>query len=80
MTYRSSLDVGERTVGVGSARLSVGSFQNDEFGSYTLYAYKDSTGYIVLTSSEKTIVIGMRNPSDIQAVYDTILERMGDKE
>lgn len=37
--YRKDLDVGVRTNGFGSARLLMGIFQNDEFGSYTLYAY-----------------------------------------
>lgn len=79
VTYRNNIDAGERTAGVGSARLSVGRFQNDEFGSYTLYAYTDSTEYIVLISDGKTFVIGMRNAADTQTVYDTILERMGEK-
>ncbi len=75
--YRKDLDVGERTNGVGSVRLSLGNFQNKEFGSYTLYAYKGAEGYIVLTSDGKTLVIGMNNAKDTQIIYDTILERMG---
>ena len=35
--YRTNLDAGVRTNGFGSVRLSLGNFQNDEFGSYTLY-------------------------------------------
>ena len=59
VAYRSDLDIAERTNGFGSAKLSIGTFQNEEFGSYTLYAYKDAKEFIVLTIDRKTLVIGM---------------------
>ena len=59
VTYRSDLDIGEWTNGFGSAKLSIGTFQNEEFGSCTLYAYKDARAFIVLTIDGKTLVIGM---------------------
>lgn len=76
ITYRKDLDVGVRTSGFGSARLSMGIFQNEEFGSYTLYAYTGAKEFIVLTSDEKTLVIGMRDAEDTQAIYDTMLSRI----
>ena len=75
--YRRDLDVGVRTNGFGSARLSMGIFQNEEFGLYTLYAYTGAKEFIVLTSDEKTLVIGMRDTKDTQAIYDTMLEKIG---
>ena len=42
VAYRSVLDIGERTNGFGSAKLSIGTLQNEEFGSCTVYAYKDA--------------------------------------
>ena len=59
VTYRSDLDIGERTNGFGFAKLSIGTFQNEEFGSCTVYAYKDAKEFIVLTIDGKTLVIGM---------------------
>lgn len=76
--YRRDLDVGVRTNGFGSARLSMGTFQNEEFGSYTLYAYTGAKEFIVLTSDGKTLVIGMSDAKDTESIYDTILERCWD--
>lgn len=76
--YRKDLDVGVRTNGFGSARLSMGIFQNDEFGSYTLYAYTGAEEFIVLTSGTKILVIGMSDVEDTKAIYDTMLERISE--
>lgn len=75
--YRGDLDVGMRTNGFGSAKLSLGIFRNDEFGSYTLYADTGAEEYVVLTSGTKTLVIGMRDAGDTRAIYDTLLEKTG---
>lgn len=74
--YRKDLDAGIRTNGFGSPRLSLGAFQNDEFGSYTLYAYTDAKEFIVLTSGTKTLVIGMSDSKATQDIYDTILGKI----
>lgn len=74
--YRKDLDVGVRTSGLGSPKLLMGIFQNDEFNSYTLYSYTGAKEYIVLTSGEKTLVIGMSDPKETQAIYDALLEKV----
>ena len=71
------LDVGVRTSGFGSPRLSMGLFQNDEFGSYTLYSYTGAKEHIVLTSGEKTLVIGMSDTDETQAIYEALIEKVG---
>lgn len=75
---RGDLDVGVRTNGFGSPRLSMGIFQNDEFGSYTLYAYTGAKEYIVLRSEAKTLVIGMKDAEATQTIYHTMLEKIGE--
>ncbi len=77
--YRKDLDVGIKTNGFNSAKLLMGVFQNEEFGAYTLYAYTGATEFVVLTSGEKTLVIGMRDTKDTQALFDTISEKIGGK-
>ena len=74
--YRKNLDVGVRTSGFGSPRLSMGIFRNDEFGSYTLYSYTGAKEYIVLTSGEKTLVIGMSDTEETQEIYDAMIEKV----
>ena len=73
--YRKDLDPGLRTSGFSSARLSLGIFQNDDFGSYTLYAYTGAEEYIVLTSGEKTLVIGLADAEETQVVYHALLAK-----
>lgn len=75
MEYREDLDPGLRTSGFASARLSLGIFQNDEFGVYTLYAYTGAEEYIVITSGEKTLVIGLADAEETQSVYHALLAK-----
>lgn len=75
--YRNDFDVGVRTNGFGSTRLSMGIFENEEFGSYTLYAYTGAKEFVVLTSEGKTLVIGMRDTNDTKAIYDAISDKLG---
>ncbi len=75
--YRKDFDVGIRTNGFGSARLSMGIFENEEFGSYTLYAYTDAKEFIVISSEGKTLVVGMRDTDELKAIYGTILQKIG---
>ena len=75
--YRKDLDVGVRTNGFGSPKLSMGIFQNDEFGSYTLYSYTGAKEHIVLTSGEKTLVIGMSDTDETKAIYEALMEKVG---
>lgn len=78
--YRKDFDVGVRTYGFSSARLSMGIFQNEEFSSYTLYAYTGAKEFIVLTSEEKILVIGMRDTKDTQEIYNTVIGKMNEYE
>ncbi len=76
--YRKDLDTGTRTGGFGSARLLLGNFQNEEFGSYTLYADADAEEFVVLTSDGKTLVIGLRDTKELQKIYDGIAGKLGE--
>jgi len=67
---------GVRTFGFGSARLSLGSFKNEEFGAYTLYAQTGSNACLLLRSDGKLLAIGMRSPEALQAVYAELLARI----
>ncbi len=73
LAYREDFDAGVRTYGFGSPRLSMGTFQNDEFGSYTLYAYTGAKECIVLEVGGKTLVIAMKDTDETRALYQAIL-------
>ena len=74
--YSKDLKVGMRASGFASARLSLGIFENEEFGAYTLYAYTGAEEFVVLTSSDgDTLVIGLGDEKETEAVYKALLEK-----
>ena len=76
LVYRDDIDIGTRSNGFGSPKLLMGTFQNDEFGSYTLYAYAESKEYMVLEIDRKILVIGMKDADETQAIYQSILAKL----
>ncbi len=74
--YRDSLEVGVRTNGWGSPRLSMGTFSNGEFGRYTLYAYTDCEAYVVLTQDEHVLVIGGKDAAATKEIYHALSEKL----
>lgn len=75
--YRESFDIGSRYMGFGSIRLSTGTFQNEEFGRYTLYAYTQGEGAVVLKKGDQTLVIVAKTVKETKAIYDTLIARIG---
>ncbi len=76
LEYREHFDAGMRTYGFSSARLSLGTFQNDEFGNYTLYAYTGNKSAVVLKSEEKVLVIKGKTDSKTKEIYQELLEKV----
>lgn len=76
VAYRESFDAGSREMGFGSARLSTGTFKNEEFGRYTLYAYTNGEGAVVLKKGEKTLVIVGKNAEETKMIYETLKEKV----
>lgn len=75
--YRESFDAGSREMGFGSPRLSMGTFQNDEFGRYTIYAYTQGEGAVVLKRGDKVLVIVAKTAAETKAIYDTLVAKIG---
>lgn len=74
---RDDLDFGVRNYGFGSAKLSIGNFKNDEFGSYTLYAYTACDSAVVIKSGDQVLVITGQDAAQTHALYNTLKEKMG---
>lgn len=74
--YRASESRGVRTMGYGSARLLMGTFQNDEFGLYTRYSYTGCPSAVVLKSGKKTLVLSGRNDAETQEIYEELTKRV----
>lgn len=73
---RESFDIGSREMGFGSPRLSMGTFKNEEFGRYTLYAYTGGQGAVVLKQGDKVLVIVAKTAEETKAIYDTLVEKI----
>ena len=74
--YRESFDAGFREMGFASARLSTGTFQNEEFGRYTLYAYTQGEGAVILKQGDKTLVLVGQTQADTLEIYNTLAEKI----
>ena len=70
--YRVTKVDGQRINGVGSAKLLLGTFKNDEFGVYTRYTYTKDTHSVVLKANGKTIVISTGDEQQTRALYERI--------
>ncbi len=75
--YREEPVPGSRTGGLGSFRLLLGSFRNQEFGYYTRYTYTDCDACVVLTERGKTIVLGGEDAAATRAIYDALRGHTG---
>ena len=76
--YRDSFDIGQREMGFGSPRLSTGMFHNEEFGRYTLYAYTNGEGCVVLRKGEEVLVIVLKTAEETRAIYDVLASKIPD--
>ncbi|MBE6537335.1 MAG: hypothetical protein E7673_05210 [Ruminococcaceae bacterium] len=74
--YRVNTDKGMRVVGFASARLLLGMFKNDEFGSYTRFSYVGCDDDIILTVGERKIAISAKNEAETRALYQALLEKL----
>lgn len=75
--YREDGVPGSRANGVGSARLLVGMFQNEEFGNYTRYTYTNSKPCVMLEVEGKILVINGIDEAATKAIYDTLKAKIG---
>jgi len=75
MEYREEFDAGYRAFGFGTPRLSMGTFQNDEFSFYTLYAYTGCKACVVMEVEDKILVLGGRNREETRAIYEELMGR-----
>jgi len=74
--YRESFDIGHREMGFGSPRLSTGTFKNNEFGRYTLYAYTNGEGCVILRQGDNVLVIVGKTAEETKGIYDSLASKI----
>ena len=75
--YRENFDIGSRYMGFNSARLSTGTYKNEEFDQYTLYAYTGGQGAVVLKKDDQILVIVAKTAAETKAIYDVLAAKIG---
>ena len=76
--YRESFDKGSRLFGFGSPRLSMGSFQNEEFGRYDIISYTGCKAIVIITSTNgEKLALNLSDKEATYELYENILERVG---
>lgn len=73
--YRESCDVGLRTNGFGSPRLLMGTFENDEFGTYTRYSYTKCDAAVVMDIDGRILVIGGEDTESTKEIYNQLIQK-----
>ncbi len=76
LSYRDDCPAGVRVGGFGSFRLSLGSFQNDEFGNYTRYAYTACPACVVAEIDGRILAINGRDEDATLRLYEALLARI----
>jgi hypothetical protein len=76
MELRQDFMIGMRVMGFSSPRLSTGTYQNEELGNYTLYAYTGCDTAILIRSGSNWLVINAETPEETTALYQTLLEKI----
>ncbi len=74
--YREGNVSGERTSGFGSARLLLGYFKNEEFGTYTRFTYTDPESCVVVCTENRTLVFSGRTEAETRELYNRLLEKI----
>ena len=75
--YREGNVDGTRTYGVGSFRLLMGTFENEEFGTYTRYTYYRPEACVILSVNGKTLVLSGSSAESTRSLYDTLVKKTG---
>ena len=78
VTWCDHDDPGSRTNGYGSLTLLMGTFRNDEFGSYERYSAANGKVSVVIGTAEGTLVIGGKTEAETRAVYDELTARISE--
>ncbi len=74
--YSQNTNHGIRVSGFNSARLLMGSFRNEEYGNFTIYAYTGCDAAVLLRSGDRLLIIGGKTPEATLELFESIKERI----
>ena len=68
-------DVGMRVYGFNSAKFNLGSYKNNEFGNYTIYAYTQCPSCVVIKINGKVLAFNGIDEEQTRSIYNEIYSR-----
>ena len=77
VTYREDFETGGKRVGVDSLQLNEGTFENREFGEYTIYSYARCEDFVVMETTKGVVAVNGKTPEETRKLYEKILEASG---
>ena len=75
--YREGNVDGVRVGGFGSARLLMGFFRNEEFGTYTRYTYTSPEACVVVYTDSRVLVLSGDDAQETQSIYNALMAKIG---
>lgn len=72
----TELDAGTNLDGLCTDQCWFGTWQNEAYGDYTLCAYPNASGYVVLETAEGIIICSDENASKTQKIYTTLQDKL----
>ena len=57
--------------------LTLGAYQNDEFGTFTLYAYTSCDSMIIIHSDGKVLAFNCATARETEELYKLLLTKIG---
>ena len=77
VTYREDFETGGKQMGVNSLQLNEGTFENREFGEYTIYSYVRCEDFVVMETTKGVVAVNGKTPEETRKLYEKILEASG---
>ena len=73
---KENVSIGLKELGFNSAKLSLGKFKNDEFGSHTRYTYNGCDTVVVIKSDNKILVINGKTEKETTKIFQKIKSKI----
>ena len=70
--YVEELKIGEALNAVQERDISCGSFENDAYGVYSLYAYDSNATYVVVKHTDGVLVFNGKDSNATVKIYDEL--------
>lgn len=74
-----NLDYGKRISGLGTIKMQLGSYENDQFGEYKLYSYSQVKTVILIRTNDSIIALNQKTYEKTKQLYDDLETKVGRK-